>query len=117
MPMLALRLVSPATIAVVAGLAAMAQAGAQTAEDPKSRIVTLYTLSIAIDICGGLDLSGSDEDKLEAAISTVEGQLALTEEASEDLYSRLSAAADNDKDVFCKGVVPTLKDTIEKLPD
>ena len=92
-------------------------ARAQTADGSQDPLVKLYKLSVAIDVCSEVDLSADEEEKLDKAISSIEAKLALTEEASEDLYTRLSALADNDKDAFCKAIVPTLKEAIAKLPN
>ena len=98
-------------------IATFAPVAAQTPADPDRDLVGLYTLSVAIDTCGDLDVSTEDETRLDHAISALEAKMALTEEASEALYRRLSATADNDKDGFCKTVGSTFKDAIAKLPD
>ncbi|MBV8565982.1 MAG: hypothetical protein JO163_00990 [Methylobacteriaceae bacterium] len=90
---------------------------AQISDGSQNPLVQLYKLSVAIDVCSDVDLSADEEEKLDKAISSIEAKLALTEEASEDLYTRLSALADNDKDTFCKAIVPTLKEAIAKLPN
>ncbi len=104
----------------VMGLFAASSCGASPGdpvEDSRAELTRLYTLSVAIDTCPDADLTDAEEEKLDRAISAVEAKLALTEEASEALYTQLSAAADNDKGAFCKEVVPTMKDLIDKLPD
>jgi hypothetical protein len=101
----------------LAMFATVAAVGQTAVDDLERELVGLYTLSVAIDTCSDLDVPTADETKLDQAISAVEAKLALTEEASEALYARLSATADNDKDGFCKEVASTFKEAIAKLPD
>jgi len=105
-------------LALFAGAAAFlaAAAEAQQAPDTRAQLVSLYTLSVAIDSCGDIDVSDADEDRLDRAISAAEAKLALTEEASGTLYDQLSATADSDKAAFCGAVGPKVKASIEKLP-
>jgi hypothetical protein len=104
-------------LAFIVGIAALpATAAEQTTPDTRAELTQLYTLSVAIDTCDGIDISSDDEDRLDKAISAAEAKLALTEEASSALYDQLSAAADSDKDGFCKDVMPKLKPMIDKLP-
>jgi hypothetical protein len=104
-------------LAFIVGVAALPAAAAEQATpDTRAELVRLYTLSVAIDTCDGVDISSDEEDRLDRAISAAEAKLALTEEASSALYDRLSATADSDKGGFCKAVVPTLQPTIDKLP-
>ena len=115
--MLTLRLALVAAAAMISVLAAPRPVWAQTVDGSQDQLVKLYKMSVAIDVCSDVELSADEEEKLDKAISSIEAKLALTEEASEDVYTRLSAQADNDKDAFCKAIAPTLKETIAKLPD
>lgn len=112
-----LRHASPFGLAAFLALIASAPPRAAPVDDRQAELVRLYTLSVAIDTCSGLEISDADEDKLDGAIAAVEAKLGLTEEASATLYTRLSAAADNDKDAFCSKITPNLKDALDKLPN
>ncbi len=110
------RLASAATAAALTCAACM-QARAQTATDWQARLVDLYTLSVAIDVCDDLNVTTEDEDRLDKAISAVEAKLALTEEASAALYDQLSKTADSDRDGFCREIGPKVKTSIAKLDE
>jgi hypothetical protein len=112
--MLALRLPCVAGLAVLLGTAA---AVPYSPEEGRAQLELLYRLSVAIDSCDDIDLSEAEENKLDKTITDLEGKLALTEQAAQDWYTQMSAAADKDKDGFCKEAVPLLKPTIDKLPD
>jgi hypothetical protein len=109
-----------ARLPCVAGFAlllATAPAVSQAPQDDHARLELLYRLSVAVDSCDNVDLTEADEDKLDKAITALEGQLSLSEQAAQDWYTQLSATADTDKESFCKETVPLLRPTVEKLPD
>jgi hypothetical protein len=108
-------LVAAATALGVVLVAASAIAQKQK-QSPRDTLTGLYVISIAIDACD-LEVSNTQQDRLDAAIELFEGKVGLSDRKLDKEYKRLEKEIEADKKAFCKEVTPIAKAALRDLPD
>lgn len=91
---------------------------AQTAHAQSAReiLTGLYVISIAVDVCD-LEISGTQQKQLDAAIAFYEGKVGLSDRKADKVYSKMEEAAEADQKAFCKEVKPIAKAALRELKD